>query len=89
MGRSQHVKGKAITADVSDYGSLLKFIATEALPLITRVPINLGPDAAKRNQIALRGGNPVKLFRFSTQSHALKDPEAKASPLPPAHLLPP
>lgn len=89
VGRSQHVKGKAITADVSDYGSLLKFIATEALPLITRVPINLGPDAAKRNQISLRGGNPVKLFRFSTQSHALKDPEAKASPLPPAHMLPP
>lgn len=46
----KHVKGKAFTSDF-DYGSLFKFCYAEALPCITRVPINMGPDASKRNRV--------------------------------------
>jgi len=72
----KHVKGKGFTSELGDYGALYKFIFAEALPLITRIPFNNGPDASRRKQLAMSGGGP-KLFRFTSASNDLKDPEDK------------
>jgi hypothetical protein len=72
----RHVKGKAFSADF-EYAGLFKFVFVEGLPMVTRIPINMGPDASKRMRIATSSGMP-KLFRFS-KSELPKDPEAQDS----------
>lgn len=47
----KHVKGKAFTTDF-DYAALYKWAYAEALPCVTRIPINMGPDASKRNRVS-------------------------------------
>lgn len=54
MRVEQHVKGKAFTSDLGDFATLAKFIYAEALPIITRIPFNMGPDAGKRRQVRRR-----------------------------------
>ena len=46
----KHVKGKAFTTDF-EYAALYTWAHAEALPCVTRVPINMGPDASKRNRV--------------------------------------
>ena len=70
------MKGKAFTENFN-YSDLYTWTYAEALPCVTRIPINMGPDASKRNRIAMSGGLP-KLFRFA-KSMLGKDPEAKVT----------
>lgn len=46
----KHVKGKAFTT-IGEPAALYKFIFAEALPVITRIPFNMGPDAGRRKQV--------------------------------------
>ena len=48
----KHVKGKAFSTEF-EYAALYKWVYAEALPCVTRIPINMGPDASKRNRVRL------------------------------------
>ena len=47
----KHVKGKAFTTEF-EYAALYTWVYAEALPCVTRIPINMGPDASKRNRVS-------------------------------------
>lgn len=57
----KHVKGKAFTTEF-EYGALYKWVYAEALPCVTRIPINMGPDASKRNRVSFLTARPDLCF---------------------------